>query len=194
MTGRGRRAVVRVAALLATVLGSGALMVAVPGAASAHPLGNFTVNRYSGLVVSTDAVRVDHVRDLAEIPTAQRTPDIDTSGDDRLSAAELAAWAGAECRQAARRAAAARSTGSALPLAVARAGAEAPRGPGRAADAAARVLAPRAGLTLRAGTTVVRLTDTSAGAEVGWKEMTAVGDGATVVEFRRSRIEPGAVV
>ena len=84
------------------MLGSGALMLAVPGAASAHPLGNFTVNRYSGLVVSTDAVRVDHVRDLAEIPTAQRSPAIDTSGDDRLSAAELAAWAGGECRRAAR--------------------------------------------------------------------------------------------
>ena len=58
-----------------------ALLVGASAAASAHPLGNFTVNRYSGVVVAADAVTVDHVLDLAEIPTAQRTPAIDTDGD-----------------------------------------------------------------------------------------------------------------
>ena len=42
-----------------------------PAPASAHPLGNFTVNRYTGILVSPDGVEVDHVVDLAEIPTAQ---------------------------------------------------------------------------------------------------------------------------
>ena len=180
MTGRWRRAIVRVTALLGTVLGSGALMVAVPGAASAHPLGNFTVNRYSGLVVSSDAVRVDHVRDLAEIPTAQRTPDIDSSVDDQLSAAELAAWAGAECRGAAR---GLRLTvdGQRVPLAVARAGAEAREG--QAGLPTLRLeCSLRAPVSLTEGTTVVQLTDTTAGADVGWREMSAVGDGATVVD------------
>ena len=72
-------------------------VVGLPAAASAHPLGNFTVNRYSGLVVATDAVTVDHVLDLAEIPTAQRSPAIDTDGDGSLSPAELAAWAATQC-------------------------------------------------------------------------------------------------
>lgn len=45
--------------------------------ASAHPLGNFTVNRYTGLLISPDGVTVDHVIDLAEIPTAQRGDALD---------------------------------------------------------------------------------------------------------------------
>ena len=39
--------------------------------ALAHPLGNFTVNRYSGIHVSPHELRVDYVVDLAEIPTFQ---------------------------------------------------------------------------------------------------------------------------
>jgi nickel/cobalt transporter (NicO) family protein len=45
-------------------------LVAVP-AALAHPLGNFTTNRYSELDVSGDRVYVLYVLDLAEIPTFQ---------------------------------------------------------------------------------------------------------------------------
>jgi len=42
-----------------------------PTAASAHPLGNFTINRYSGLEVATDEIVVHYVVDMAEIPTIQ---------------------------------------------------------------------------------------------------------------------------
>jgi nickel/cobalt exporter len=56
----------RVALLLAV---AAALMA--PAAASAHPLGNFTVNRYSGIELSGDRVYVHYVVDLAEIPTFQ---------------------------------------------------------------------------------------------------------------------------
>jgi nickel/cobalt transporter (NicO) family protein len=55
-------------ALLA-VLAAG--LVAAP-AALAHPLGNFTTNRYSELDVSGDRVYVLYVLDLAEIPTFQQ--------------------------------------------------------------------------------------------------------------------------
>ena len=43
----------------------------VPAAAEAHPLGNFTTNRYSELVVSGDRLYAVYVLDLAEIPTFQ---------------------------------------------------------------------------------------------------------------------------
>ncbi|MFL5951638.1 MAG: nickel/cobalt transporter [Gaiellaceae bacterium] len=43
----------------------------VPAAASAHPLGNFTINRFSRVEVSGTRVYVDYVLDLAEIPTFQ---------------------------------------------------------------------------------------------------------------------------
>jgi nickel/cobalt transporter (NicO) family protein len=63
----------RYAARLATVAGAAGVLLIGPGvvAASAHPLGNFTVNRYTGILVAPDHVLLDHVFDFAEIPTAQ---------------------------------------------------------------------------------------------------------------------------
>ena len=43
----------------------------VPVAASAHPLGNFTINRFSRVEVSGHRLYVVYVLDLAEIPTFQ---------------------------------------------------------------------------------------------------------------------------
>ena len=43
----------------------------VPVAASAHPLGNFTINRFSRIEISGPRVYVVYVLDLAEIPTFQ---------------------------------------------------------------------------------------------------------------------------
>jgi ABC-type nickel/cobalt efflux system permease component RcnA len=45
--------------------------LALPVAASAHPLGNFTVNRFSRIEVAGPRVYVHYVLDLAEIPTFQ---------------------------------------------------------------------------------------------------------------------------
>jgi nickel/cobalt transporter (NicO) family protein len=45
--------------------------LALPVAASAHPLGNFTVNRFSRIEVSGPRIYVRYVLDLAEIPTFQ---------------------------------------------------------------------------------------------------------------------------
>lgn len=62
--------------------------------ASAHPLGNFTVNRYDGLVAAPGELRVHHVEDLAEIPATQAAPDLAGLG--------RAAWARQRCATAAR--------------------------------------------------------------------------------------------
>jgi nickel/cobalt transporter (NicO) family protein len=48
-----------------------ALAALLPAAAPAHPLGNFSVNRYSGIEVSGNRIYVHYVLDLAEIPTYQ---------------------------------------------------------------------------------------------------------------------------
>jgi ABC-type nickel/cobalt efflux system permease component RcnA len=45
--------------------------LALPVAASAHPLGNFTINRFSRVEVAGPRVFVHYVLDLAEIPTFQ---------------------------------------------------------------------------------------------------------------------------
>jgi nickel/cobalt transporter (NicO) family protein len=68
-------------------------IVLAPVAASAHPLGNFTVNLYSGLSIGSGEVHVEYVVDMAEDPTYQARSEIDTNRDGRSTSAELASWA-----------------------------------------------------------------------------------------------------
>jgi nickel/cobalt exporter len=55
---------------LAILLAVAAALLA-PAAASAHPLGNFTINRFSRVEVSGHRLYVRYVLDMAEIPTFQ---------------------------------------------------------------------------------------------------------------------------
>ncbi len=75
-------------ALVVTLLVLLAVAVALPSNVAAHPLGNFTVNRYSRLEVYSDVIRIHYVLDMAEIPTFQEMGTIDTDGDGRLDEAE----------------------------------------------------------------------------------------------------------
>ncbi|MFF8397990.1 nickel transporter [Streptomyces sp. NPDC016172] len=78
----------------AAVLTAACALTLLPAAtASAHPLGNFTVNRYDGLVAAPGELRVHHVEDLAEIPATQAGPDIERLG--------IAMWARERCATAA---------------------------------------------------------------------------------------------
>ena len=79
----------------------------LPAAAQAHPLGNFTTNRYSELVVSGDRLYVLYVLDLAEIPTFQDRSKVSALGRDGY-AARLAGQIG--------RGLAVRAAGERLPL------------------------------------------------------------------------------
>ena len=76
--------------LAAVVIGA---MLALPADASAHPLGNFTINRYSLIELERAHVRVTHVVDMAEIPTFQElggTPDL--AAAQRYLDKNLAGW------------------------------------------------------------------------------------------------------
>lgn len=64
---------------LFVVAAGGLLAIAPATAASAHPLGNFTVNHYDGVTVGADVVDVFAVVDYAEIPTAQRRGPVDAA-------------------------------------------------------------------------------------------------------------------
>ncbi|MFF7186895.1 sulfite exporter TauE/SafE family protein [Streptomyces sp. NPDC008222] len=160
----------RVAAAGAAALTAACALVLVPaGAASAHPLGNFTVNRYDGLVAGPGQLRIDHVEDLAEIPATQARPDLEKLG--------LSEWARRRCAKAAQG-----STlsvdGHAVPLAVGPSRAE--LRPGQAGLHTLRVeCALRA--PLPKGKTVA-LAFHSAGATTGpgWREITARGDRVTL--------------
>src|SRR5207247_3930544 len=81
---------VRVVKRLALLIGLVAALAA-PAAASAHPLGNFTVNRYSGIELSGDHVYVKYVLDMAEIPAFQERQKV---ADEGVSERDLGARIG----------------------------------------------------------------------------------------------------
>ncbi|WP_432250704.1 nickel transporter [Streptomyces sanyensis] len=168
----------RAAATAVGALLAGAALALLPvQTAQAHPLGNFTVSQYDGLVVSPGRLGVDHVEDLAEIPAAQERARIDTDGDDRLTDSELTAWARIRCEAAAR--------GARLVVAGDRATVT-------AGAARAREQAGQAGLTtLRVSCTLtapiprteeVRLSyrPARAATAAGWREITGRGDAMTL--------------
>jgi nickel/cobalt exporter len=80
------------------VIGGLLLSIALPAIALAHPLGNFTINTYSGIRVSPTAVDLDIVLDEAEIPTFQERLRLDLDGDGELSDHEVDAAKEPECR------------------------------------------------------------------------------------------------
>lgn len=69
------------------------LVFACLASASAHPLGNFSVNQYSRLEVAKSAIRIRQVLDLAEIPAFQEFSAIDTDKNGSISDEELNAYA-----------------------------------------------------------------------------------------------------
>ncbi|WP_398876330.1 urease accessory protein UreH domain-containing protein [Streptomyces prunicolor] len=81
------------ASVAAVLTAAGALLLVPTASASAHPLGNFTVNRYDGLVVAPGELRVTHIEDLAEIPATQVKPEIKRLG--------MTEWARQRCDKAA---------------------------------------------------------------------------------------------
>ncbi len=60
--------------------------------ALAHPLGNFTVNRYSRLTLQPAGIAVLYVLDMAEIPTHAERQQMDTDGDGVVALAEASAY------------------------------------------------------------------------------------------------------
>ncbi len=56
--------------------------------AAAHPLGNFTISRYTRLELRPGEVQLKYIVDMAEIPTFQLWPVIDGNGDGVVDGAE----------------------------------------------------------------------------------------------------------
>jgi nickel/cobalt exporter len=68
--------------------------------AAAHPLGNFTVNQYTGVEARTDRVAIHYVVDMAEVPTLQEMRAIDADADGEATPAELERYARAVAERA----------------------------------------------------------------------------------------------
>ncbi|MGH9118137.1 MAG: sulfite exporter TauE/SafE family protein [Acidimicrobiales bacterium] len=135
--------------------------------AGAHPLGNFTSNTYAGLLVVADHVAVDYVLDLAEIPTQQIQSSITTSFEsDRCG--ELAAGLSFEADGAA---VAVESNGGRLTMP-----------PGLAGLSTLRLECDLVAGTGPLGNGAeIAFVDNNLEGAVGWREVTAVGDGMRLV-------------
>ena len=143
--------------------------VALPASvANAHPLGNFTVNTYSGLRIGEEHIGVDFLVDMAEIPTLQRKDDIDRPG-----------YPGRECARllpelelnvdATRAGLRVESSSITFP-------------PGQAGLRTSRLSCVLSARPERGtGERHVSYSSRAFGDRVGWREITAVGDGTTLV-------------
>ena len=168
---RGRRA-------LAVVLGAGALWTAVPGGvAQAHPLGNFTVNHYDHVVLFPDRAELTAVVDRAEIPAAQALQEIAPDGSP--DAGQLADAATVECA----------AVGDAAGLTVdgravewRSAGSELETVPGAAGLPTLRLSCRFEGDVRLDGAAEVAFADTYLADRLGWREITADGDGVRLVD------------
>lgn len=160
----------RPCAVAATVLTAAvALALGPAAAASAHPLGNFTVNRYDGLVAAPGTLRVDHVEDLAEIPATQARPDIERLG--------LTAWARQRCEKAAR---GSRVTVDGRASALTAAGSRALLRPGQAGLDTLRVECRLTAPLPAKGVVSLGFRGAGASSGPGWREITARGDRMTL--------------
>ncbi len=156
-----------------------AACLAVPAAALAHPLGNFTINHYAGIRVAPDGVRLDVVIDMAEIPTFQERQRLDTDLDGVVGPAELAAERAVACPRLA----------PSLSLTIGGARRE------LTVTGAGLTFAPGAGdlptmrlvcefeadlATRLTGDSTIAFADSSYAERIGWREIVVEGDGVTV--------------
>jgi len=159
--------------LAAVLAGVAVLAAAAPAVAQAHPLGNFTVNRYSLVELGKGSVKVTFVLDEAEIPTFQAL-------GGQPTAERARAWADAHAAAFARK----------LHLTVD--GQEVTLVPDMGAVTATlrigqgglhcmRVTVPLSARISGAGPFTATFTDDTFGDRVGWKEIVM-------------RAEPGAVL
>ncbi|WP_405909426.1 nickel transporter [Streptomyces sp. NBC_00828] len=154
----------------AAVLTAACALVLVPsGHASAHPLGNFTVNRYDGLVLAPGQLRVDHVEDLAEIPATQAEPQIKKLG--------MTGWARERCETAARDSEVTVG-GNEVPLTVGTSVAR--ERPGQAGLNTLRVECRLTAALPEQDTVDVGFRGAGADKGPGWREITARGDRMTL--------------
>lgn len=82
--------------LLLPVAAAALLLLVTARPASAHPLGNYTVNRAVALTIATDRVQLRYVVDMAEIPAFTEIEAIDADANGR-TAAEEQVYAATRC-------------------------------------------------------------------------------------------------
>ena len=136
----------------------------VPATASAHPLGNFTVNRYSLIDVGRGSVSVRFVVDMAEIPTFQALGGAGTRDGRAILYAQREAprWVrGLDLRVDGRR----------VPLSLVPGSVRASLRPGQAGLSIMRAELTATAAVSGAGSHAVTYREAAFGNKVGWREI-----------------------
>lgn len=148
--------------------------------ALAHPLGNFTENRYARLEVYANRVQIHYVVDMAEIPTFQAMPGIDTDGDGTASGAELATFAAKTAKTLPDKFELS-VDGSPAPVTVIESASQLLPGQG-GLDVLRTIVVYEAPLAGTAGTNIeVFFSDTNFSGNQGWKEIVIKGSERAVI-------------
>lgn len=142
----------------------------LPAAASAHPLGNFTINHYSRLELAGDRVYVTYVLDMAEIPTFQQRQRL---ADDRALTEAMLGEIVPNLRLT--------IDGEAAPLTQLRYAIGFPPGVAGLQTTRLEVLLATGPIERRETPSSLRFTDDTFSQRIGWREITLLArDGASV--------------
>ena len=163
-----------------------ALGLVLPAVAAAHPLGNFTVNRYAALRIEPRVLSVRYVVDMAEIPTYQEIAAIDRNRNGVLDPEERDAYLGRKPGELARNLSLT-VDGAVLPLVPRAQGLELPPGAGGLPTLRLEVLLT-APLPERPG--AVEFRDRNFAGRAGWQEVVAdAGEGLVLADSSVPRVD-----
>jgi len=171
----------RVRRSLMAAAAAGLAVLSLGNIAAAHPLGNFTINHYDGIRVGVDSLLIDHVVDMAEIPTFRERAAMDTDGDGTVSDAEAATYQAATC-DGDRDQLDLRVDGTALPLEVTQRGLSFPMGQGALTTRVVCVYAATLPVALSATPTTFTFRDTANSDRIGWREIVVQADATTLTD------------
>ena len=161
---------------LLVITGAVLSLLLIPAAAEAHPLGNFTINTYDGLRVTPRALEIDHVIDMAEIPTFQQRTQIDSDHNGTISGAEATTYAASACAGVGR---ALTATVAARAISLTVKASQIAFPPGAGGLPTMRVTCSLEGI-LSSGPHELSFTDPTFSDHIGWHEITALGDRTTL--------------
>jgi len=169
----GRRLVVGAlaAAAVSSLLGA--------STASAHPLGNFSINHAHALRLTPDRIVDEAIIDVAEIPTAQAERSVDTDGNGTFSPEEMARYGESRC-DALLDDVRLTVDGGSIPFTITRTSFE--RVAGTAGLATSRLECTLEAAVDLTRSSTVEFADQFETNRVGWQEVTAIGDGVTLVD------------
>jgi nickel/cobalt exporter len=172
----GRRGFRSIAVTAAALLAAVGAALAMPLAAAAHPLGNFTINHYAGITVSPTDVALDVVIDMAEIPAFQERQTMDANGDGTVDDAEADAGATADCAGIVASLQLARD-GTPITVVSTSHGVTFPPGAGGLSTLRLECVFDASLGNAIAGSTTIDFKDGSYTERIGWREIVAVADG-----------------